>query len=277
MNVKTGRLVCGMLISGAALAGTAVAATPEEGSVSKSAPKFEWTGETTGGYLTRMPTAVSGSEETPCEAPSCDQFALKVADSANLTIAQMLDSESETAGLTLRIIKPDGSVVQEDANSGAAAGKYFKVVIKNAPTGDYTVQHYNNAADTMSYSSYAELAVPAAPAPAPAAPVTSPPPPAPVEAINLAVATGKASAKKLAKSRSLPVKVTVSREVKSITATLKKGSKTVGKGSLGVTSGTKTLKVKIAKKLKKGTYSLSVLATDGSSSAGKTIKVKVAK
>ena len=265
----------------AAVAGTAVAATPENGTVSESAPKVEWTGETTGGYASRMPTAVSGSTETPCEAPSCDTFTLKVEKSANLTVAEALDSESETAAFTMRITKPDGEVIQTDSDPGAASGgKYAKVVIKNAPTGEYVINHYDNST-AMSFKAYAELAVAGAPAPAPQpgggpAPATQPSTQT-VQAIDLQVKAGKASAKKLAKTKKLPITVTVSREVKSITAALKKGSKVVGKGSLGTTSGTKKMNVKLSKKLKKGTYTLSVVATDGTTSTEKVIKVKVKK
>jgi len=285
MTHTSSRILGGLTLA-AALAGTAVAATPENGTVNETTPKIEWTGETTGGYATRMPTAVSGSTETPCEAPSCDTFNLKVEKSANLTIAESLDSESETAAFTLRITKPDGEVIQTNSDPGAASGgKFVKVVIKNAPTGDYVINHYDNST-VMSYKAFAELALAStAPAPTPATGGGSPlqpqpqtqPQPQSVEAIDLQVKVGKASAKKLAKARKLQASVTVSREVKSISAALKKGRKVVGKGSLGTTSGTKKLTLKLSKKLKKGTYTLAVVATDGSTSTEKVIKVKVVK
>jgi methionine-rich copper-binding protein CopC len=270
------RALCGIALAGVA-AGTAIAATPDSGTVNEATPKVEWTGETTGGYLTRMPTAVSGSTDTPCEAPSCDTFALKVKKSANLTIAESLDSDSESAAFTLRIVKPDGEVVQTDSDPGAAANKYVKVVIKNAPTGDYTIEHFDNAADGNSFKAYAELAVAAAKPVVPPVVGETPAPPVTVQALDLGVTVGKLSAKKLAKSKKLAAKVTVSRAVTGITAALKSGAKVVGKGSLGATSGTKTLSLKLAKKLKKGSYSLSVVATDGTTTTEKVIKVKVAK
>lgn len=277
MNLTMRRLLGGLTIAGV-VTGSAVAATPESGTVSTSTPKVEWTGATTAGYATRMPTAVSGSTDTPCQAPSCETFTLTVADSANLTVAESIDSDSESAAFTMRIIKPDGEVVQTDAAPGAAANKYVKVVIKNAPVGEYTIEHFDNSATTNSFKAYAELAVPA-PAPVPVAlpePGGTTEVPA-VQAIDLGVKVGKASAKKLKKSKKLPVTVTVSRAVQSVTAALKKGKKVVAKGSLGATSGTKKLNLKVAKKLKKGTYKLSVVATDGTTAAEKVVKVKVTK
>ena len=275
MSRSPRRVLCGILIAGGALTGTAVAATPENGEVSAASPKVSWTGATTAGYLLRMPTAVSGSEETPCEAPFCDQFALKVSTSATLTIAEQLATDSETAAATIRITKPDGSVMQADTDPGAASNKYFKMVIKNAPVGDYTIEHYDNAAAGTEFDAYAELAVPSA-APAAVTPA-APPPAAVVEAIDVQVKAAAASAHRLAKTRKLAAKVTVSRAVTSIAGTLKKGSKTFGTGRLGATSGTARLAIKTAKKLKPGTYTLSVVARDASSMAAKSIKVKVKK
>jgi hypothetical protein len=296
------RIACGILIAGGSLAGTALAADPGDGQVSAAAPKTTWKGETTASYLLRAPTAVTDSTDTPCEAPACDEYKLKVADSATLTVGQTLASDSETAAITLRIIKPDGTIVQTDSDPGApAAGKYFKVVIKNAKTGDYTIQHYNNSAQPMTYDSYAELAVPAAPTqppgggaggggqtPAPGGAPTQAPPSTGgggaqpgVQAIAIKVKVRKTSARKLKRKRKLVARVTVSRPVTSLSAALKKGKKVVGKGKRGATKGTVKLRVKLskkaAKKLKRGKYKLTVLASDGKTSSTKTVKVRLRK
>jgi hypothetical protein len=92
------------------------------------------------------------------------------------------------------------------------------------------------------------------------------------------VKAGRSSARKLARARKLVATVSVSREVQTITATLKKGGTVVGKGGLGRTSGTARLPLRLSKKPKAGTYSLSVVADDGRGArAVRTIKVKVAK
>jgi hypothetical protein len=273
------RVLCGFLIAGGMLAGTAVAATPESGEVSKAAPKVTWAGQTTGSYFTRVPAAVTADDSVPCEAPSCDTFALKVADSATLTVAADIVQPADNPGaVTIRIRKPDGSVVVGSSDADAVSeGKPFKMTIKSAPTGDYTVEYWNNFYDgPIDYTASAELAVPP-PAVAPPTVAAPPPGPAPVEAIGLAVSVPKVSARSLARSRKLAAKVTVSRAVTAVTATLKKGAKKVGAGRLGATSGTAKLTVKTAKKLKPGTYSLVVNATDGKTATAKTVKVTVKK
>jgi hypothetical protein len=285
MNVSNARrLTCGLMLTGA-VAGTAIAATPESGSVSKAAPKVEWTGETIGSYFSRVPTAVTEDDSVPCQAPSCDSFALTVADSANLTIAADIDQEADNAGsVTLRVRQPDGTVIVGSSGADEVSdGKPYKIQIKNAKTGDYTVEYWNNFFDgPITYSGYAELAVaaPASGAPAggqPPAPQPTPaaggpaPGPAPTQAIALSVKSAKAKGKKGS------AKVTVSRTVKAVLAQLKKGKKVVATGKRGETTGTATIKFKAKKKLKKGKYTLTVTVTDGSTSAAKTVKVKVKK
>src|SRR5687768_2067685 len=48
-----------------------------------------------------------------------------------------------------------------------------------------------------------------------------------------------------------------------------RGAPVVGRGKLGRTSGTKKLSLKLARKLKKGTYALTVVATAGQTSTTK--------
>jgi hypothetical protein len=279
MSRSSGRVLCGILLAGGAFAGVAGAATPGEGTVSKAAPKVTWAGQTTGSYFTRVPTAVTADDSIPCQAPSCDSFALTVGDSANLTVGADIDQPADNAGaVTLRIRKPDGSVVVGSSDADAvSAGKPYKVQIKNAPTGVYTVEYWNNFYDgPIDYAGFAELAVPAAATPAPSTggTTTTPPPasgPAPTQAIDLTVKGAKASGRKATAT------VTVSRQVSSLSATLKKGSKTLGSARRGTTSGTVKLAVKTKKKLKRGAYSLTVAASDGSTATTKTVKVRVKK
>lgn len=276
------RATCGILIACGAIASTALAATPESGTVSEASPKVTWTSELTGSWFPSRAViaeqAAGQNGMTPCEAPTCDTFTLTVADQRDLSIG--LNGPEADDQLIYRITKPDGEYVSGTENAGANG--YLVVKIKNAPTGSYLIELWNYYTASATHENYAELAV-AKPAPvAPPAGGTPPPSgnapqPTTVEAISVDVKVGKASAKKLARSRKLAATVTVSRPVTSVKAVLKKGSKTVGKGSLGATSGSKKLTLKLSKKFKKGTYSLTVVASDGKTSGTKTIKVKVGK
>jgi methionine-rich copper-binding protein CopC len=100
----------------------------------------------------------------------------------------------------------------------------------------------------------------AAPLPAAAAP-------------KLTVTAPKLVAKKVAKAKGFSVKLSTTAPLTAVTAQLKKGSKVVGKGSLKSLTGSGTLKVKVAKKLKKGTYTLAFTAAGGLKTAV-AVKVK---
>jgi hypothetical protein len=275
------RALCGILIAGGVLAGTAGAATPDKGTVSAAAPKVTWAGQVTASWFTSRAVILTEDGTVPCEAPTCDTFSLDVADQQNLEIGVSAPAAADQ--VILRIQKPDGSYLTtvEDTNSST----YVVVKIKNAAKGTYVIDYWNYYTDgPVDYSGYAQLGSAAA-APAPTA---TPAPgggapsggsqPAAKQDLSVSVTAGKASARKLAKTRKLAATVTVSRQVASVTAKLLRGKKVVGSGKLGTTSGTAKLSLKVAKKLKKGTYSLSVVANDGNGvTAAKTIKVKIAK
>ena len=291
------RVLCGILLA-AGLAGSAVASEPESGTVSSANPRVEWSMTTTGSYFVRIPVAVSEHEDAPCEAPTCETFALKLAEKANLTIGTGF--EDGAGNFTVRITQGDSVTYASSTTNDHNRAKPFKVSIKNAAAGDYTIDVWNNADTEAKTFGFAEIPTTTTTGggttgggtpggqtgdPQQSGPGTSPVPSGGgsggVQAINLRVTVGKQSARKLKKARKLKAKVTVSREVTSITAALKKGSKTIGKGKLGRTSGTKSITLKIAKKLarklKKGSYTLNVLATDGKTSTSKTVKFKVRK
>ena len=260
------------------IAGAAVASTPSSGTIGNASPKTEWSGQV---YASFFANAAAGGESDPCAPGGCDAFALKVADPGDVTISA--DAPKPTAGASeatvyLRVRKPDGSVA---LTSGAASPeKPLKFKLKGAKAGDYTVEYMSSYGNTNVYEASAELGVAAAPAPAPApAPGPAPAPQPQPAAQDIAVdvkAPARLSAKKLSRARKLVVTVKVSREVSRIDAVLKKGSKTVGRGSLGRASGTQRLTLKLAR-LKAGTYSLSVAATEGATTGQKTIKVKIRK
>jgi hypothetical protein len=278
------RALCGILIAGGAFAGTAGAATPDKGTVSSAAPKVTWAGQVTASWFTSRAVILTGDGSVPCQAPTCDSFALDVADQQNLEVGVSAPEAADQ--VIVRIKKPDGSylVTTEDTNSST----YVIVKIKNAAKGSYVVDYWNYYTDgPVDYNGYAQLGSAAAAAPAPTTTTTTTTPsggtsggqqPAAKEDLSLTVKAGKASARKLAKTRKLAASVTVSRPVASISAKLLKGKKVVGTAKAGATSSTAKLSLKVAKKLKQGTYSLAVVADDGKgTTAAKTIKVRVTK
>lgn len=280
----------------------ALAATPSSGEVSKAKPRVEWTGSVINSYANRIPVLVTEDDTFPCLPQSCDMFALKVVESDDLTITADAPEGSSTDGssgtqVTLRIRKPDGSVsVHTSDASGVSPEKPLTVKIKKAPAGDYEIEYFNYYLATAGAIEYKGTATLGSPITAPVGPSQPPHPVSPSpqpgggtqpnnqpggnqqQAIDLSVKTGKLSAKKLKKGKKLAATVTVNREVQSVTGTLKKGKKVVGKGKLGRVQKSAKLSLKLSKALKKGTYSLTVAASDGAgSNAIKTVKVKVGK
>ena len=291
------RSLCGLLITaGAMAAGTAFAADPEGGKVDSATPRIDWKGSVTASWVPSraviLADAAGESGNVPCEAPTCDTFALEVGEKKDMTVG--VTSPEAGDQVILRIKTPADEYVTTVGDTDSKA--QMTVKFKAAAPGTYTVDYWNYyTSGTQEYAGWAQLAVPAAPPAAP--PTTSPgneppqaqqpptqtgqpqPQPGQTEAIAMSVKVGKASAKKLKKARKLKAKVTVSRPA-TVTGFFKKGKKTIAKGKATVkASGTLTLKLskKAAKKLKKGKYALTVTATDGKTTTAKTVKVTVRK
>ena len=302
MPLNPRRAFCGLLITAGAIgAGSAIAAEPGNGKIDSANPRIDWKGEVTASWVPSRAVILADiageSGSVPCEAPTCDSFALTVGEKKDLTIGVTAPEPDDQ--VIFRVQQPDGAYVTTVANADAKGNVIVK--FKGAAPGDYVLDYWNYyTTGTQPYAGYAQLAVPAAAAPAPAADTPpnqqqqtpqqgqpgapqqtgpQPQPTQPNEAIALNVKVGKASAKKLKKARKLVATVTVSRPA-TVSGTLKKGKKTVAKGKVLVKSSGK-LKLKIAKKaakkLKKGTYKLVVSATDGRMSTSKTVKVKIRK
>jgi hypothetical protein len=239
-----------------------LAAEPGEGTVSAAAPKAEWTGEAAG-YGTSIVADVNGSFFGPCQAPNCDEFTLDVKDVADLTVA--LTTNDGSGFMTAEVEKPDGSIVY---NGGAAEADTTTFKIKKAATGTYLVrsQTNNTVADDYGYHGVASLAVAsAAPVTAPvsAPPATTAPAPASAPTVapaTLSIRTRSASARRA--KGTLKVAVASDQPVSGVVATLRKGTKKVGSTRLASLSGKGTLKLRVSRKLKPGSYSLSVTAKD---------------
>lgn len=244
----------------------ALAAEPGEGTVSSGSPRVEWAGQSVNGGATTIPS-LANNGTIACVAPSCDTFALTVADSADLTV--FADAPDTGGFLMLEIVKPDGETIY---SSGAEGETSNKARIKKAPAGEYTVHIAANALDAVDYTAYAELAVAAA---APAAPATpaAPAPAAAERAATLSIKTRSLSAKRARKAPKLTI--ASDREVTDVVASIRKGSRVLGEAKLAKLSGAATVKLKLRKALKRGTYTVSVAAKQGTRSVGATRRLAV--
>jgi len=93
--------------------------------------------------------------------------------------------------------------------------------------------------------------------------------------LPITLGTSAAKASKAKKGKSLSFKLRSTEAVTAIKGTLSKGSSSYGSGKLATLDGAGTLKIKLKKTLKKGTYKLA-LAGSTSAGAGKaTFRVKV--
>jgi methionine-rich copper-binding protein CopC len=247
-------------------ASVALATEPSSGEVSPGSPKFAWTGSTTNSYPNYV-AMNNNPEDTPCQTPTCDTFALKVSGGGvDLVIRARMDNDGSTgpANTGVRITKPDGSKVWTTGPSGET--QEVKVTVKKAPAGDYVIDLANNfAGQPQTFSASAELLVPppaAAPAPAPAPAPEPSPAPAPAPAPAETKLTVKPIKAKASKSRKLSAAITTSAPVTGVTATLARGGKkvAVAKAARIATSARMTIKSK--KKLKPGKYLLTVVGTD---------------
>lgn len=268
----------------AGLVTVANAANPASGTISNASPSVKWDGEVTNSYAARIPVVVTGDDSVPCSPPGCDAFALKLADAGDLTVSGTAPGGTSTGGddapaqATIRVRMPDGSVVIFTGD--ATEDKPLTGKIKKAPAGDYDVEYWNNFINgPVAYVGTAMLgSAPAPVAPAPGAtpaptPAPGSPAPAAKQGLKISAKVGKTSARK----RKVIAKVKVSRQVKSLSAKLMKGRKTIGRAKAKNVKKSKTLKIK-ARKLRKGTYKLVLTADDGNGvKAAKTIKVKVRK
>jgi hypothetical protein len=80
--------------------------------------------------------------------------------------------------------------------------------------------------------------------------------------LPVTLATKATTAKKAKKSKSLSLKLKSTEKITALTAKLLKGKTTYGKGKLAEIDGSATLKLKLSKKLKKGSYTVNLAGTD---------------
>ena len=162
------------------------------------------------------------------------------------------------------------------AETGASRGKTLKAPYANATTAlavpgvGGLVQTVDAAPDEGGGRDY--VVQPCDPAPAaPVNPGAGDPQPAtlPVELL-----TTKAKAKATRKKR-LALKLRSSEPVSDLSARVLKGRKTRGTGRLATLDGTAKLKLKLKRKLAKGTYTLEVIGTAGGRQGSNAFTLKI--
>jgi hypothetical protein len=275
------RLAAIATLAAATTAATALAAEPDKGTVSTATPKVEWAGELTGSGTYYEAWAQDPTIECP-GTPVCDPFTLTVGDAGHsVTLKLNIDRENTAGGdpgFGIRVGFPDGSYQYVQGNAGPKTQGTVK--LKNLKPGDYEINtvasHVCCNPDPYRESAEATDVASAAPAPTTTGGGTQQhaPPPAP----QLTVKPSKASAKKLTKTRRYRVTASTSAPLHAVTAKLLKGKTAVASAKLASLSGTKMLVLKVAKKVKKGTYTVTVSGTDDQNRVVTTgVKVKVSK
>lgn len=263
------------------------AADPSSGTISTSAPKVEWGGTVASSGVTNNAWAQDPTFE--CQAPACDHFALKVATPGNVTLTLTGFVENTAGGdpgCGIRVIHPDGKAEYFSGTCGPKT--IMKVVLKNAPAGDYSVDVADShvaspTSGTEDYKASATLGATAAPAPPPTpGPVATPAPPGPgpstAPAVTLTVKAPALSSKKLAKAKKFSATLKSSGPLSKVNALLVNSKKKLGSGSLPSLDGAGKIVVKVKAKLKPGTYQLSVGGRDAQGrNVVATAKVKVKK
>ena len=264
-----------------AIALPAQAAEPASGTLSDAAPSLQWSGEA-GGYGTSVVADINGQFPEPCEQPNCDTFDLELKDSGDLTVTLRTN---EGAFMTMEVEDPSGTITY---NGGSEDSDTTTIKLKKAKTGKYIVRAMTNntPAEEHGYTGVATLGSPpaaATPAPAgPPAPGATPTPsgqsPAAAQpAARIIVRSRTGSARKARKG--MVVKLTVTSKVTRLSAVLRRGKskKAYAKGKLAKVSKTGKLKLRTKRRLKRGTYKLTLRAKDASSGAtvATTVKFKV--
>jgi hypothetical protein len=90
------------------------------------------------------------------------------------------------------------------------------------------------------------------------------------------LSTTATTAKKIKKAKSLSLKLKSTEKITALSAKLLKGKTTYGKGKLAQIDGSATLKLRLSKKLKKGSYTVTLAGTDsGGNALTTTAKYKV--
>ncbi len=247
----------------------ALAAEPVSGEVSGASPSITWKGhitEPTGVF--ELVTFFAGGTEGLCMSPMCDTFTLTVKDPSPEILHITIDGKDSDL-VAFEVTDPKGNVTYvDDADVKTAREKDF-----TARPGTWTITTLGGG--DFDYVGKATLQ-PAAGEPSP--PLTTPTgstttPPAP----KLTIAGTSASARKLARTRRLKVRLTTSAQLTKVTLALLKGRKVIASGRAARLASSGTVTLRTPKSLKAGSYRLVAAgaAADGSrATASRALKIK---
>jgi hypothetical protein len=189
-----------------------------------------------------------------------------------------LTSSGPTTG---KLFEGDNGVVQirvPQAGAKATDGSVLKEsVAHTSVTLPGLLVFADNAPDTGTAKNYTVAQCPGT-GPTPP-PTTGTPPPATTSTVlpvKLVTSSAKTSKTKTKAGKSLSLKLQSTEQVTGLKGTLKKGSTSYGSGKLATLNGKGTLKIKLKKALKKGTYKLKLTGTTagGARSATYTVKAR---
>ena len=307
MRITTPRLALSLIAVGAA-ATAAQAATPEGGEVSSSKPSVSWSGA----LFNSGPqfSAWEADPSAPCAGPEvCDPFELKVSKAGSLTVT-LGDSAAPSNGTATagyRITKPDDtyefvygeSTVEApftytfDAKAGTyvfhAADAVFGCCVPHDYFGKAALESAGGPPPGGGGEQTPGGGNPAPPSgggtpPAGGDPAPASPQPAPTQTqapssgpqgFTLTAKAPKLSSRKVRKSKGFSVRVATSRPIQKLTATFRKGKKTLGKVTVANFKGSGVVKFKYNRKLKPGTYSVTLVGNDSGIAVARTLKLKV--
>ena len=263
MNQRASRTLFALAaVAAAGSIAVANAAEPSEGTISNATPKVEWGGTLASSGITN--NIWSEDPTFACNPPACDHFALTVADAGTVTVTlNMLSTNADGSdpGCGIRIIKPDGSAEWFDGTCSEKSA--MKVVLKNAPKGEYSVDVASShvCCGTEDYKASAFLPAGAA-APAPGAIPVPTVTPAPAPEVKLTARVPALSAKKLKKTKKFVATLNSSGLLTNVNGLLVNKTRKLGSGKLASLNGTAKMTVKVKRALKPGRYTLSVGGRD---------------
>jgi hypothetical protein len=304
MRITTPRLALSLVAIGAA-ATAAQAATPEGGEVSSSKPSASWSGA----LFNSAPqfNAWEADPSAPCAGEEqCDPYELKVANAGSVTISigDSAAPSNGTAAAGYRITKPDKTHEFVYGDSSLEVPFTYTMDVKPGTYTLHAVDSVFGCCAPHDYTGGAKLeseggqapsgggqtpagnnpappsggGTPPAggdPAPAQPAPAQTQAPSSGPQGFTLTAKAPKVSARKARKAKGFRVRVTTSRPIQKLTATLKKGTKTVGTGTVANFKGSGAVKLKVKRLLKRGTYQLVLVGNDSGIAVARTLKLEV--
>jgi hypothetical protein len=273
------RLVCSLLVLLVlVLPAAAGAKVPPDRSalLSAATPSFAWDGQQAQAAAPQQ--SANGFDPNLCTKEQdyyCDLTLVRLDAKEGTTAAlefAIFDFSFAYSDFDLSIFKSNaaGEATTDDfiANGGnlSAAGMEEVVKVPEAEPGYYlaTVSYYFSPGANYKGTVKGTGITPVPAPPAPPAPVTSPAA-AVTPPLGLSVPRSLGSARKASRKKSLAIRATASEDISSLTLALRDArGKVVASGrAAAFAAGTRALKLKVAKKLRRGRYTLVAIGVAG--------------